>query len=220
MTLPDLFKVQMKNLLGPEYPDFEEALHISSTPSVRLNPFKSEHQLPLAEPVPWCSGGYYLKERPNFTIDPFFHAGHYYVQEASSMFIDYILRSINFKTNSKILDLCSAPGGKSTLLLSFLATDGFLHCHEYDSFRAGILKQNIERWGYPNTIVTSGAMTQLENLDVRYDLILIDAPCSGEGMFRKEPEALKQWNENKVHHCSHLQKNIMNVADTLCAEDG
>src|SRR6185436_19887387 len=114
------FVIQMKNLLGSEYSDFESALHETPPASVRLNPFKPENQLPLADSVPWCPEGYYLKNRPVFTIDPFFHAGHYYVQEASSMFVDFILKNLKLKSNSKILDLCSAPGGKSTLILSHL----------------------------------------------------------------------------------------------------
>ncbi len=220
MTLPDQFVIQMKDLLGSEYQDFASALQEQPPVSVRLNPFKSEHELSLMNSVPWCAQGFYLKERPVFTIDPFFHAGHYYVQEASSMFLDYIIKFINLKNNSKVLDLCSAPGGKSTLLLSHMANEGFLHSHEYDPYRMGILKQNIERWGYSNSIITSGPLAQLKRLDIRYDLILVDAPCSGEGMFRKEKDALSQWNLNKVNHCCNLQKNIMSIADTLCAQNG
>lgn len=220
MTLPADFINQMKNLLGSEYSDFEASLHEQPSVSIRINPSKTENEFNLSQKVPWCADGYYLESRPVFTIDPFFHAGHYYVQEASSMFIDTILKKLKLKKNPRILDLCSAPGGKSTLLLAHLANQGFVHCHEFDPFRMGILKQNIERWGYPNVIITYGSLHQLERLDYQYDLILIDAPCSGEGMFRKEADALKQWNTKKINHCCNLQNNIMNVADSLCAENG
>lgn len=220
MILQEEFKLQMKNILGQEYSDFIEALHREPMVSIRTNPAKPENQLELFKPVPWCPTGHYLKERPVFTIDPFFHAGHYYVQEASSMFLDYVLNSIEIPLNPKILDLCSAPGGKSSLILSYLNNKGSLHCHEFDPYRQGVLKQNIGRWGYPNAIITYGSLQQLQKLDIRYDIILIDAPCSGEGMFRKEQEAWKQWNPNKVNHCSNIQKSIMAIADNLCTHNG
>lgn len=220
MTLPDPFVIQMKNLLGSEYSDFESALREQPPVSIRLNPLKQGHEFSLFQQVPWCEHGYYLDKRPVFTIDPFFHAGHYYVQEASSMFLDFVLKSINLKSNSKVLDLCSAPGGKSTLILSHLKNSGLLHCHEFDPFRMGVLKQNVERWGYSNSIITHGSLSLLVNLEIKYDLILIDAPCSGEGMFRKEKDALTQWSLNKVNQCAGIQKNIMQIADSLCAKDG
>jgi 16S rRNA C967 or C1407 C5-methylase (RsmB/RsmF family)/NOL1/NOP2/fmu family ribosome biogenesis protein len=220
MILPELFIDQMKNRLGTEYSEFESALHSLPPVSIRINPDKIENELNIDAQVPWCKAGYYLKERPVFTLDPFFHAGHYYVQEASSMIVDHLLKYLEIKPESKILDLCSAPGGKSTILLSHLKDKGIVHSHEFDQRRASVLKQNIERWGYANNIVTTGSLQFMSRMNLRYDLILIDAPCSGEGMFRKEPEAIRQWNSKKVNQCVAMQKNIMSIADSLIAENG
>jgi 16S rRNA C967 or C1407 C5-methylase (RsmB/RsmF family)/NOL1/NOP2/fmu family ribosome biogenesis protein len=220
MTLPEEFKKEMIHILGSDYPDFESSMHERTPVSIRMNPAKPQHELTVARQIPWCPEGYYLKERPLFTMDPFFHAGHYYVQEASSMFLDFILKSLDLKSEPLILDLCSAPGGKSTILLSHLRSRGLVHCHEYDSYRHGILKQTLVKWGYPNSIVTYGSLHQLQKLSIKYDLILIDAPCSGEGMFRKEKEAIKQWNLSKVNYCHNLQRTIFSVADSLCANHG
>ncbi|MBK6546342.1 MAG: hypothetical protein IPG12_13885 [Saprospiraceae bacterium] len=220
MNLPLQFIEQMKAILGNEYSDFESSLHDKLPISIRINPFKTENDLILSDPVAWCTNAYYLNERPSFTLDPFFHAGHYYVQEAASMFIDFILKSIELPIHAKILDMCSAPGGKSTLMLANLSQDTLLHCHEFEPLRANVLRQNIERWGYSNTIITQGSLDKLERSDIKYDLILIDAPCSGEGMFRKEKEAINQWNQNKINNCVHMQNQILRIADKLCAENG
>ncbi len=220
MTLPTEFTKQMTGLLGSEYSDFEYAMQQKPAVSIRINPAKPENELKLSDQVAWCTEGFYIEDRPIFTLDPFFHAGHYYVQEASSMFLDYILKKLNLSPKPRILDLCSAPGGKSSLLLSHLQSRGILHCHEFDVHRHSILKQNIIRWGYPNAIVTYGSLLQLQKLNIKYDVILIDAPCSGEGMFRKEEDALKQWNNKKIGHCQNIQRHILSIADTLCAQQG
>lgn len=222
MKLPEQFVIQMKRLLNEEFPEFENALHKESPVSIRLNPNKNTNDFNLnkSDQIPWCTTGYYLKERPSFTLDPFFHAGHYYVQEPASMFLEYILNALKIPKNCNVLDLCSAPGGKSTLLLSYFSEDAFIHSHEYDPHRAKVLKQNLERWGTNNTYVSQGSLEQLSNSSMRYKIILVDAPCSGEGMFRKEPEALKQWSPQKVKACTVMQQNILKVADALCETGG
>lgn len=222
MKLPEQFVNQMKMILNDSYSDFEESLQMPSPISIRLNPYKIENDfnLNLSTQIPWCQAAYYLQHRPVFTLDPFFHAGHYYVQEPASMFLDFILKSLEIPKNCNVLDLCSAPGGKSTLLVSYFSDEAFIHCHEYDPNRAQILKHNLERWGTRNTFVTQGPIEQLSNLNMRYKIILVDAPCSGEGMFRKEPEALKQWSPQKVKACTVMQQNILNIAHKLCEPEG
>ncbi len=220
MKLPNAFINQMKDLLGTECTPFLESMHTSCRPSIRLHPIKKGHGLQLADEVPWCANAYYLNERPVFTLNPFFHAGHFYVQEASSMFIDYILRKIKIPQGAAVLDLCSAPGGKATLTGATLSKDCFIHCHETDSSRAQVLSQNIARWGLPNYLVTQGHVRQLLKSGIKYDLILLDAPCSGEGMFRKEKAAVQQWNENKVLQCSIIQKQLIAIASELCKPNG
>lgn len=220
MKLPDKFKLQMEELLGNEYSDFDAAINEPLLTSVRLNPFKPEHSLELGRQVPWCPAAFYLPVRPSFTNDPYFHAGHYYVQEASSMILDDVVRQLSIPKNGKVLDLCSAPGGKASLMASYLSENGFLHCHEHDPYRANILRQNIHRWGTSNTLVSVGPVNALSKLKIQYDLVVVDAPCSGEGMFRKERRAIEQWNQNKVNNCCYLQKQILEIADALCQPGG
>ncbi len=222
MKLPEQFITHMKILLNEEFPEFENALLTKSPVSIRINPNKNTNGFNLnkTDQIPWCPSGYYLAERPSFTLDPFFHAGHYYVQEPASMFLEFILNSLKVPKKCNVLDLCSAPGGKSTLLLSYFSEDAFVHCHEFDPHRAKVLKQNLERWGTNNTFVSQGSLEQLSNSSMRYKIILVDAPCSGEGMFRKEPEALKQWSPQKVKACTLMQQNILKVADALCETGG
>lgn len=222
MKLPEQFITQMKSLLNEEYSEFENSLNSPSPISIRLNPNKSANDFILNKSgqIPWCHTGYYLSERPSFTLDPFFHAGHYYVQEPASMFLDFILNALNIPKKCNVLDLCSAPGGKSTVLLSYFSEDAFIHCHEYDPHRATVLRQNLERWGTNNTFISQGSLEHLSQSSIRYKIILVDAPCSGEGMFRKEPEALKQWSPNKIKACTYMQQNILKIADTLCENGG
>ncbi|MBK8955517.1 MAG: RNA methyltransferase [Saprospiraceae bacterium] len=219
MNIPEKFKLQMEQLLGSECPSFIDALQSEPATSIRLNPFKQENELLLGERVPWCQNAYYLNERPVFIVDPFFHAGHYYVQEASSMFLDYLLNYLNISKDITVLDLCSAPGGKSTLLASYFSDQAFLHCHEFDSQRTAALQHNMLKWGCPNVTITQGDLKYLLRTDISYDLVLIDAPCSGEGMFRKESKALAQWSPEKIQSCQRMQKEIVQIASQLCNEN-
>jgi len=212
-----------------------EAVHVSGeqVTSVRLNRLKAESLKqnaksmedaalslkPLAfsikKPVPWCENGFYLSERPSFTFDPLFHAGAYYVQEASSMFLwEMIKQTVGTATNKKVLDLCAAPGGKSTLLASYFR-DGLIVSNEVIKSRAAILTENIIKWGADNVVVTNNDPKDFQRLENYFDLIVIDAPCSGSGLFRKDPNAINEWSEENVNLCSHRQQRI--VADVLPA---
>lgn len=190
------------------------ALESEATVSVRLNPAKLElsalrsHFGSGAEDaVDWAPEmGFYLNGRPSFTGDPLFHAGAYYVQEASSM---YVGTAVGKGRGRRILDLCAAPGGKSTHILSMLGDDELLVSNEVISSRAGILASNIARWGSPNAVVTSSDPSAFGKMEDFFDMILVDAPCSGEGMFRKDDEAVAEWSADNVRLCAARQRRIL-----------
>ena len=207
MNLPDDFSKNMQQLLGSEYDDFEQAFDAPLPTSIRVNPYKT-NLTPLLEQVGWSSNGYYLSQRIPFTFDPLFHAGSYYVQEASSMFVEQILKAVVTKP-IRLLDLCAAPGGKTTLALSALPQGSFVVANEYVPQRAQILSENIIKWGVPNTIVTNNTPADYGKLRHTFDIIIVDAPCSGEGMFRKDEEALTQWSTDNVNLCVDRQKEIL-----------
>lgn len=189
------------------------AAHQSIAPtSIRLHPLKNANLYNNEEQqvVPWCGAGRYLKERPVFTLDPAYHAGAYYVQEASSMFLHYLLDSIlPSKANLRVLDLCAAPGGKSTLIASLLDESSLLISNEVIRSRATILEENAVRWGYTNHWVTSNDAKDIGKLEGYFDVIVIDAPCSGSGLFRKDHKAIDEWSENNVQLCSARQQRII-----------
>ncbi|MDR3338503.1 MAG: RsmB/NOP family class I SAM-dependent RNA methyltransferase [Candidatus Symbiothrix sp.] len=210
MQLPEAFVARTKALLGDEWPDFEQALKGESPVSIRLNRKKncllSEER--VGEPVPWASDAFYLDARPSFTLDPLFHAGCYYVQEASSMFLEYYIRKY-IKEPVKALDLCAAPGGKSTHLSSILPDGSLLTANEVIRQRANILSENLIKWGNPAVIVTGNDPADIGKLTGFYDLIVADLPCSGEGMFRKDPLAVSEWSVNHVRLCAERQRRII-----------
>ena len=145
----------MKDMLGEsEYDQFDKAITSTSPTSIRVNPLKPSMDIPYGQIVPWCKTGRYLEQRPSFTFDPLFHAGSYYVQEASSMFVNHIISTL-ISEPSTVLDLCAAPGGKSTLAISALPQGSVLIANEIVRQRANILAENITKWGNPNTIVTN-----------------------------------------------------------------
>lgn len=217
---PANFLESLKNEPGFNTENFVEAHENLAAPtSIRLNPFKKTG-LNLDAGVPWCAEGYYLNERPSFTFDPLFHAGAYYVQEASSMFIDTIYRYIKKPEPVKVLDLCAAPGGKSTLLNSALSTDDLLVANEIIKTRVPILADNLNRWGTSNTIVTNNDPKDFERLPGFFDVILVDAPCSGSGMFRKDPDAMTEWSEANVNLCHQRQERILADVYPALKEDG
>lgn len=206
--LPEAFKNQMQTRLGPAFDSFRESLLLPSPVSVRFNPRKLQPDAGTS--ILWCREGRYLDERPSFTLDPRFHAGGYYVQEASSMLIEQAVRQTIPGNKSVVaLDLCAAPGGKSTHLLSLLSPDSLLVSNEVIRSRANILIENIEKWGTDNVIVTNSDPSGFDRLPEFFDLILVDAPCSGEGLFRKEPEAMQEWSPKNVDLCSLRQRRIV-----------
>ncbi len=207
MDLPSSFEQTMRQLLADDYAAFREALVGEPAVSIRLNRSKCA-ATPHYEPVPWASDGYYLPERPAFTFDPLLHAGCYYVQEASSMFVEQAVRQ--HLTDARVaLDLCAAPGGKSTLLRSLLPDDCALVSNEVMRPRAQVLAENITKWGHPRCIVTSNYPADFTPLGPFFDLILVDAPCSGEGMFRKDEVAVAEWSPENVATCWQRQRDIL-----------
>lgn len=218
---PDNFLDLLNNEAGFDRDDFIKTHQLNGPPtSIRLNPFKNT--APKSnEKVAWCNEGYYLDTRPSFTFDPLFHAGAYYVQEASSMFIGHILDHIKPKDDAvKILDLCAAPGGKSTLINSAMTADDLLVANEIIKTRVPILADNLSRWGTANTIVTNNDPKDFSRLSGFFDIILVDAPCSGSGMFRKDPAAMSEWSEANVNLCHQRQERILADIYPALKEDG
>ena len=214
------FEAYTRPLFGEERWKRYLASFSEETPvSVRYNPLKQQllsegdDNLPVTSPVSWCRNAFYLSERPDFTLDPLFHAGLYYVQEASSMFLDEVMRQLSslLPPPTSVLDLCAAPGGKSTLLRAAMPAEATLYSNEVNRKRANILYENIRKQGYPNVIVTSCSSADYGASGQDFDIILTDVPCSGEGMFRKDPDTISEWSLQNVMKCSKLQREI--VAD-------
>ncbi len=213
MNLPEDFTEYTRALMGQErYAKFLSSLDETSPTAIRLNQAKCGNQgvevVDAEGKVPWCEGGWYLRSRPNFTFDPLLHAGIYYVQEASSMFIDSVLRQyVNTPVN--MLDLCAAPGGKSTAARSALPAGSLLFVNEPNRLRAQILSENMQKWGHPDVIVTNNYPKNYRKSGMLFDVILADVPCSGEGMFRKDPDAIAEWSRQNVFNCASLQREII-----------
>ena len=246
MQLPEEFIRNTKQIMGDaRFDRFMGAFDEEAPTSIRINPRKlhTAHReahrgtvprvsseadytgtvpsvlLPSAQPVPWCPEGFYLSGRPQFTFDPLFHAGCYYVQEASSMFVTHVLRAVaddsslfTLHSSLSVLDMCAAPGGKSTAMRSVLPEDCVLVSNEPIANRAQILLENITKWGYPNCIVTNSYPRDFRKSKARFDLILCDVPCSGEGMFRKDPATISEWSPQNVEKCWRLQREIVTDA--------
>lgn len=214
-TLPAAFEERIRHEYPAEAEVFLQALQAEPPVSIRQNPGKLlpiDQLLPETHPfhpVDWCDYAWYLSQRPVFTLDPCFHGGAYYVQEASSMFIRHILKQLLPSGPVRILDLCAAPGGKSTLVSSLLGRESLLVSNEVIRSRASILKENVIKWGQDNVVVTNNDPADFQDFEGAFDLILVDAPCSGEGMFRKEPTAIREWNENNLRLCCERQQRIL-----------
>ncbi len=214
MILPEDFIRQTKRIMGEEmWRKLTLGLAQEPPVSIRMNPRKCGSG--GCEPadadgmVAWCEDGYYLSTRPNFTFDPLFHAGLYYVQEAASMFIDRVLRQHLGKEPIMALDLCAAPGGKSTVARGVLPEGSLLVCNEPIRNRAWILAENIMKYGDPDVIVTNNYPRDIRRSGMTFDLIIADVPCSGEGMFRKDPAAVDEWSLQNVEKCWQLQREII-----------
>ena len=225
--LPSAFQTQMQAQLGDEYAAFEAALRQPPPVSIRLNPRKPAIDPAELVPIAWCVGaenaiqGFYLPERPVFTLDPLFQCGAYYVQEASSMLLAEALRQMDIHRHPlRALDLCAAPGGKSTLLASVLHSDSLLVCNEVIRSRIPVLRENMEKWGHANVVISNHDPDDFASLTGFFDLLLVDAPCSGEGLFRKDAEAMREWSESNVQLCSARQKRILSAAVPLLSDGG
>ena len=215
--LPVDFIESMHQQMGNEAELLIRALETEPITSIRLNSKLDVLTFDCdTDEVPCHVDGYYLSERPQFTLDPLFHAGCYYVQEASSMFLQQVLEQY-VNTSSIVLDLCAAPGGKSTLISEYLGRDGLLLSNEVVRQRVFILSENIQKWGNGNTIVTHNTAEEYgERCKHLFDCILVDAPCSGEGMFRKDEQARSEWSLKAVKMCAERQRSIlMDVWDAL-----
>ncbi|MDQ3072073.1 MAG: RNA methyltransferase [Bacteroidota bacterium] len=207
----------MKAWLKDEFPAFMAALSDKPVTSIRVHPHKGTGLFSNEMQVPWCIYGKYLEKRPAFVHDPLYHAGAYYAQEASSMLL---CQAANFTKPIRVLDLCAAPGGKSSLIHSFLKPGSLLVSNELVSKRTAILYENLVKWGACNIIITQNRAVDFARLEGFFDLVLVDAPCSGEGMFRKDAFCITQWSESLVNGCSDIQKELLNIAVPLLREGG
>jgi 16S rRNA C967 or C1407 C5-methylase (RsmB/RsmF family)/NOL1/NOP2/fmu family ribosome biogenesis protein len=202
----------IKRIHTQKYIDAEDllmALEAPSPVSIRINRLKWNQNPVNSESVPWCKDGFYLENRPSYTLDPLFHSGCYYPQEASGMFLEQaILQTMDSLENIRVLDLCGAPGGKSTHLSDLIGPDNLLVANETIRSRAAILAETLTKWGLGNTIVTRNDPSVFSRLSVYFDIIVVDAPCSGEGMFRGLT-APDEWSVNNTIHCAERQKRIL-----------
>ena len=218
--LPQEFLNRMEQQLGEEYPAYLQSLERPRAVALRFNPLKGEiPALPfVGEPVPWEPMGYYYDPDSRPGLHPFHEAGVYYLQEASAMSAVALLQP---QPGERVLDLCAAPGGKTTQIAGRMAGEGFLLCNEYNPKRAKILSRNIERMGIANALVTNEHPQRLaEKLPGFFDRVLIDAPCSGEGMFRKEEAAVTDWSVETVQMCARRQAEILHSGAALVRPGG
>lgn len=210
MQLPEEFIRYTREVMGDELlARLLRGLDEESPVSIRLNPAKTE-SLTVAdgERVPWCQEGYYLPCRPTFTFDPLLHAGCYYVQEAASMFISHVLRQY-VSEPVQALDLCAAPGGKSTAAITALPEGSTLYANEPMRNRASVLSENVQKWGHPAITVTNNYPRDYRKAGMQFDVVVCDVPCSGEGMFRKDETAIREWSPQNVEKCWCLQREIV-----------
>lgn len=226
MELPRTFVDRVLRDLGTtEGEALCRALDGEACVSIRVNPAKAEglrgeqparvsEVLPMltaAGRVPWCADGFLLAGRPSFTFDSDFHAGAYYVQEAASQFVGCLLQG-GPTSGARILDLCAAPGGKTTLYASLVGRGGLVVANEIDRRRASVLADNVRKWGTGNVVVTTCEPHAVCDCEAWFDVVAVDAPCSGEGMFRKDPAARGEWSENNVRQCAARQDDILREA--------
>ncbi|MDQ3050768.1 MAG: RNA methyltransferase [Bacteroidota bacterium] len=219
--LPTEFITQLQKQPGVDVDAFLKSLEQPPPVSLRINPMKRINDFDDCDKIPWATGGVYLPERISFTMDPLFHAGCYYVQEASSMSLEQALRQIiDGDQPLKVLDLCAAPGGKTTHMLSTLPQGSFVVSNEVIGSRNNILQQNVSKWGYSNVVVTQNDVKDFSRLAGFFDIVVVDAPCSGEGLFRKQPDAVEEWSLDAVAVCVTRQSNILDAVYDSIKEGG
>ena len=224
MQLPELFEEKMKNLLGAEYDEFRRSYGKERRQALRVNPAKlsaaeMEERSPFTlEPVPWAKNGFYYGAEDRPGRHPWHEAGVYYIQEPSAMSVAELA---GVQPGERVLDLCAAPGGKSTQLATALEGRGLLVSNEIHPARAKILASNVERMGIPNAVVTNEPSERLSShFPAFFDRIVVDAPCSGEGMFRKEEQAVLQWSQENVELCARRQQDILEEAAGMLRPGG
>lgn len=220
MQLPEGFVQMMHETLGDSAEAFLEAMERPPVVSVRLNSRKPSGAFDGCREVPWCRTGRYLEERPVFTLDPLLHAGAYYVQDASSMIhrevVARLLAASGWDRPVSALDMCAAPGGKTTAMIDALPDGSRVVANEYEPRRASALRENLAKWGYPGATVTNRDSEWFARTGQQFDIVAVDAPCSGEGMMRKEPAAVAQWSPELIERCASLQRVILdNAAKTV-----
>lgn len=223
MSLPNELIQSLQHATGFHEDAFRQ-VHSSGeqVTAIRFHPDKQQRTSakPDGELIPWCEHGLYLSERPSFTLDPHFHAGLYYVQDASSMFLWKVLQQlVPAAADKKVLDLCAAPGGKSTLLSSYFK-DGLVVSNEVIKSRAAILVENITKWGNDNVVVTNNDPAHFQSLGNYFDVVVVDAPCSGSGLFRKDPDAIGEWSLDHVQLCSQRQQRILSDILPVLKDEG
>ena len=198
------------------------ALDGEPSAAVRMNPFKAREQMygVFGEPLAWSRWGRMPASRPSFTLDPAFHAGCYYVQEAASQFVGHILASAGVGAGARILDMCAAPGGKTTLYASVAGREGLVVANEPVARRAAVLADNVRKWGTGNVVVTCDVPRSFALSGEKFDVVAVDAPCSGEGMFRKEKASRTEWSAGGVHQCAARQNEILSEAWEALREGG
>ena len=217
MQLPEKFVARMQRELGQEEADaLCASLGEDPSTSVRLNPRKLLSPRWEVKPVEWSQYGYRLDSRPSFTLDSDFHAGAYYVQEASSQFAGYIISEVMGGQEQclglRVLDVCAAPGGKSTHYATLVGEEGLVVANEINRSRASVLADNARKWGLGNMVITCNDSARLAEFEGLFDVVAVDAPCSGEGMFRKSEDACEQWSEGNVAMCAERQWEILQNA--------
>lgn len=225
MRLPEEFEKKMKNMLGDEYDDYIKSYEYPKYQGIRINPLKLDMEkwmeinpFTTLKPVPWCKEGFYYDASEKPAKHPYYFAGLYYIQEPSAMSPGAYLP---IEPGDKILDMCAAPGGKSTQIGSRMQGEGVLVSNDISPSRVKALLKNVENFGITNSIVTSETSEKLASKWHHYfDKILIDAPCSGEGMFRKNENAAKSWEAYGVEHCANLQRIILEDSAHLLKMNG
>lgn len=205
--LPEEFVCSMREMLGTEAESLFEALDTPAEVSIRVNPAKPVETFE-GEAVGWSKYGRYLEERPQFTLDPLLHGGAYYVQEASSQFVSHILEGDDLR-GGRILDMCAAPGGKTTVYSTKVGREGLVVANDISHSRALALSDNVKRWGMGNVVVVCNEPADIANFEEWFDVVAVDAPCSGEGMFRKMEEARAEWSSAGVKQCVARQREIV-----------
>lgn len=207
VAIPEAFAVSMREKLGAEAEELLAALDTEPATSIRVNPAKPAAVFD-GDPVGWCQWGRYLAERPQFTLDPLMHGGAYYVQEASSQFLAHLLKDVELD-GARVLDMCAAPGGKTTIYSTLVGRSGLVVANDINRSRALALADNVSRWGMGNVVVTCNEPRHISAFESWFDMVAVDAPCSGEGMFRKMEEARSEWSPSSVTLCAERQREIL-----------